>query len=70
MAMLGGKDVEKYSPGDLIWTPVGLSDPLEVADGDIVLVRAVGLQEQPQQDVLQVQADIAKRVRSSKRQIS
>jgi hypothetical protein len=70
MAMLGGKDVEKYLPKDLIWTPVGLSDPLEVADGDIVLVRTVGLQEQPQQDVLQVQADIAERVHSSKRQIS
>jgi hypothetical protein len=41
---LASQKAEKYLPEDFSWYPIRPSQSFEVKDGDIVLVRVVGLQ--------------------------
>ena len=57
VAMLAGRQSQKYSPEDMNWVPLGVAEPFDVRDGDVILVRAVGLKHQPEQLVHEVQLD-------------
>jgi hypothetical protein len=56
-SFLASRKAEKYLPEDCLWYPICPSQPFEVKDGDIVLVRAIGLQRCLTLFELEVRAD-------------
>jgi len=52
--MLAGRQAEKYSLKNMSWALLGISEPFDVYNGDVILVRVVGLKVQPGQLLLEV----------------